>query len=130
MSVTEEAVRLAKLIKDQGDVRATADVRGDLRPPCVLVEPVPRRTYDATLCGDTGFQVTWQVVALVASPADLRAARDLERLTDAAVAVLAGSADLVPVSSEKAVYVLGTGNDAVGYPAQITTLEGSQTWQS
>lgn len=123
MSIASEAVRLAGLLKTS-TVYATADV-STLQLPCLLVEPIPARTYDPTLCDGTAFTVTWRVVALTNAPGDLAAARALEKLTDHAVSVL-NDEGLSPQVATGALYQPSIGGNPL--PAVILTVEGGQTW--
>lgn len=134
-TVVTEAERLAGLLRvESADpsvrVRATADVR-KINAPCLLVEPIPARSFDPVLCeGLPTYTVTWRVVALAAAPGDLAAARVLDRLTTHATSVLS-EAGLRPTSAQPGAYYpgAGTGADAPTYPAVVITLEGNELWQ-
>lgn len=129
MGMILEAERLAGLLQAAG-VRATHDVAQINPAPCLLVEPVPARDFDAVLDSAAGvpFVVTWRVIALAPAPASLRSAAALERLVDHAAAVLAAEG-LRPDRAVPASYVPGAGSETA-YPAVILTLEGEQTWQA
>lgn len=129
MSVVVEAERLATMIKTEG-VFATVDVRL-IKPPCVLVEPVPTRTYDPALCDDDGaaFTLTWRVVCLAGRPGDLAAARDLDRLADHVAARLS-SEGLALASAVPGLYAVGVEPSSPQFAAMIITAEGGQTWRS
>lgn len=81
--------------------------------PCVLVVPVPLRTFDAL----RSWAAEWTCYALVRGPGDLRAARDLDRLVETFRTV-------VPEldTAEPSAYVLPSAPDPLpAYALRFTT---------
>lgn len=81
---TDRAEQLAALLTDAG-IRATADLRSAV-PPCVLVEPLPRLTFNQTLGGAPA--AVWQIIALAPAPGTLTAAKTLDALAADVATVL------------------------------------------
>lgn len=85
-AITDRAQEIAAALRVAAgpgveEIRATVDVRNAV-PPCILVVPVPYRTYNVggTLTG--GFEVRWTLVAIASGQGDYDAARVLEELVD------------------------------------------------
>lgn len=81
---TDAARAIVEALVSNG-IRATADIRSAV-PPCVLVEPLPRLTFNLTLCGD--FLAVWTIVALAPAPGTLAQADVLDTLVAQVAAVL------------------------------------------
>jgi hypothetical protein len=81
---TARARELVEALTAAG-IRATADIRTAV-PPCVLVEPLPRLNYAATMCGEPA--AVWTIVALAPAPGTLTAADVLDTLLQAVSAVI------------------------------------------
>jgi hypothetical protein len=106
---TGRARELVALLVTAG-IRATADVRS-ANPPCVLVEPLPRLTFHASLGGDPA--AVWSVIALAPGPGTLAAADTLDALV-ADVALVLDLDDATP-----GVYATGISADPL--PAYVMT---------
>jgi hypothetical protein len=106
--ITDYATQLVVDLRAAG-VKATDNVRNAV-PPCVLVVPVPKRTYDV-LCG--GYSAEWTLVALGSGPGDLTDAKTLEDMVDLIAAT-------VPITTaEPASYLLPNRQDPA--PAYVCT---------
>lgn len=107
MSTAARGAELVAALEAAG-VPATTDP-GAAVPPVVLVTP-PHRRYELAV----GFTATWRLVALAGGPGGLAAWSDLDRLADAAAAVL-------PVETvEPTAY--GIHPDAPALPAFLLTF--------
>jgi hypothetical protein len=91
-AIIERAKAIALELEEAG-TSATHDVR-NIKPPCVLVVPIPDLTYtDGTLGGS--HLVTWTLWALARGPGDLAAAEALETLVD-------DVSDVIPIETAEA----------------------------
>lgn len=106
---TDRARALVDMLTAAG-LRATADVRTAV-PPCVLVEPLPRLTFNRTLCGEPA--AVFRIVALAPAPGTLAAADVLDALAE----VVAGTLDL----DDGTAAVYQTGYSADPLPAFVMT---------
>lgn len=97
--VVAYAEQLVEDLRTAG-LRATCDPRSAV-PPCVLVVPVPDRSYDVL----AGFTAAWTVAVIGAGPGDLTDARKLGELVDEVAALV----DVETV--EAASYMLPTSPD-------------------
>jgi hypothetical protein len=75
---TDYASQLVTDLRAANIGKVTDNVRNAV-PPCVLVVPVPKRSYEI-LCG--GYNAEWTIVALGAGPGDLSDAKALEDMVD------------------------------------------------
>jgi hypothetical protein len=99
---------------------ATEDVRA-VRPPCVLVLPVPARRYDLTGCA---WAATWTIFALAVPPGDLAAAAQLELMADVIGATVDGVTGM-----EAAAYTIPGVAESSPLPGYRITVESEEKWQ-
>lgn len=111
MSSTERAAELVAVLNAGGMV-ATSDPRS-ATPPCVLVVPLPGRTYDL----GCGYSARWELWALAPGPGNADAAKALDGMADRL-------AELLPVErADLSSYALSPDNPP--FPAyRIEFLEG------
>lgn len=85
--MVSELVTYARTLADEihaAGVKTTTTKASAAVPPCVLVQPVPARSYDIA----HGYTATWSIVCMAPAPGDERAAEQLGDMVDAVAVVV------------------------------------------